>query len=91
VSLQAEEIEEVRIPKNEVGRQRIILAQFGQLLSHQFFGFLGDGCSFEQHTPDLVSQRADAPTFEAAHFGVEIAGKVVVSTAPRQFWDRQIN
>ena len=37
----------------------------------------GDGSALVHHAANLVTQRADAPPLEPAHFGVEVALEVV--------------
>jgi hypothetical protein len=46
-------------------------------LSKRGFRQLGDGRSLEQHAPDAIPKRPDTPSFDPAHFGVELLSQLV--------------
>jgi hypothetical protein len=76
---QAQEVEEVRVAKHQIGRHPILIAKRGQILFDQFVGLFGDRCPFEQQTVNLLPQGPRAPPFEAAHFRVELAFQPIVN------------
>lgn len=71
--LEAEEVEDVGVAENEVGRELVLAAERGELGFGNFFGLLRDSGALEEHGVDFLGECAGAPAFNAAHFGVEVA------------------
>ena len=79
-ALQAEQIEQVRVTKHQIGAH-LPVAQFGNPGGDEGFGSLRQRRALEQHAADLLPQGAHVPALDTAHLGVEI---------PRQgLFDRQ--
>ena len=51
----------------------VFVAESGQVLFNQVCQFLADRRAFVQQMADLMPQRADAPAFHPAHFGIKVA------------------
>src|SRR5438477_313802 len=72
-TVQAEEVEEVRVAENQVWRDAVFELQRGQLLSNNIVWLLADGRAFEKHRPHSALQSTDAPALQAGHFGIKLA------------------
>ncbi len=81
--LEPEEIEDIRIAEDEIGRQRVAVAEGLQFLFDQFFRLLRDGRTLVEHRLDALLQRPRAPALDAAHFGVKVALKRVLEINDR--------
>src|SRR5437868_1863719 len=66
-----------RIAEDEVGRQRVFLAQGIEFLPGQLARLFGKRGALEEHALHLGVQGADAPALDAAQLGIEVALQVV--------------
>src|SRR3972149_4100084 len=75
-AFQPQEVKEVRITEDSIGRHASF-AEVGDFRGNDRLGIPGKGGTLEQHAADLLPERADIPTLDPAHLGVEIAGEWV--------------
>jgi hypothetical protein len=74
---QPEEVEEVRVAEDQVGRQLVLLAQCLQFLPRQLRRLPRQRRPLEQHVLYLGPQCPHGPALDATHLGVEVALHVV--------------
>src|SRR5579875_569224 len=70
--LEPQEIEEVRIAKDQVRRDCVLLPEPGQLLPDQLLGLPRQRRPLEEHPADLRPERPDVPALEPAHLRIEV-------------------
>lgn len=69
---QAQEIQEIRVTRHQVGRQPILFAKGGKFLPCQFGRFTRQSRPLIKQALNLGMQCADAPALEAAYFCVKV-------------------
>jgi hypothetical protein len=70
---QSQEVQQVRIPEDQIWRHAIHLLQGLQLLPGQLLRLAGNGVALVKHALDLLAQRSHAPALHPSHLGVELA------------------
>ena len=71
--VEAEEIEEVGITKDEVGRHAFFRAEAGELGFRDFCRLFGNGGALVEHGVQFACECASTPPLNTAHLGVEIS------------------
>src|SRR3982750_1613057 len=69
---QAEKIENVGVPEDQVGSELVAFAQRLDLLRDELFRLLRKSGALVEHAVDAGAQSSYAPPLDAAHLGVEI-------------------
>jgi hypothetical protein len=75
---QAQKIQKIWVAEDEIGRHPVLVSQGGDVGRDQVVGLFADGCPLEEEMADLMSQRAGAPSLDAADLRVEIAFQRIV-------------
>ena len=71
--LQPQEVQQIRVPEDQIGRHEVRLLQGLQLLSGQLLRLARYGRALVEHALDLLAQRSHAPALHPGHLGVELA------------------
>ena len=76
--LEAEEVKQVRIAKDEIRRQFVFLSKFLSVPFQRVFPVSGKSRTFKEHGLDFCLKRPGVPSLDAAHLCVEVAFQRII-------------